>query len=257
MNILMYKELREKFGNDQARIKIFRKIWKRKAILRRIYFDKWDKMMKFSKKGKTLEVGSGPGTFKEYCPKAISLDVVANPWIDVVSDGRHIPFKDNSIDTIIFVDVLHHMTDPIFFLQEAQRVLKNGGRLIFEEPYISKLSHIIYSLHHEGMDMDCDRRNYKLDSQKKALEADLAVATIMFGRDFNRVKKTIPMLKLVYLNKCDFFFHFLYGNFSYQQIIPSFFYHPLKLLEKILGNFKELMAFKIMVVFEKRKSLST
>lgn len=252
MKFLMYKELQEKFEDDQARLLIFRKIWKRKPILRKIYFDKWDKMMSFAKQGKILEIGSGPGNFKQYCPEAILLDVVPSPWIDVVGDGRHLPFKTKSLDTIIFVDVLHHMADPLFFLQEAQRVLKKGGRLIFEEPYVSKFSHLVYHFHHEGLDMDCDKRNYKLDSRKKALEADLAIATVMFGRDFKRIKKMIPKLKLIHLEKYDFFFHLLYGNFSYKQLIPSFFYQPLRMTEKALSPLKELFAFKILVVFEKQ-----
>ncbi len=253
MKLLMYKELQDNFDNDQARIKIFRKIWRKKKILRKIYFDKWDRMMGFARKGKILEIGSGPGVFKEYCPNAILLDIVSNPWIDVVSDGLNLPFKNDSIATIIFVDVLHHMVDPLYFLREAQRVLEPGGRLIFEEPYVSKLSYLVFKTHHEGMSLDCDKNDYKLDTKKKALEADLAVPTIMLGRDFERVKKLIPRLKLVYLDKYDYFFHLLYGNFSYKQIIRSFLYQPLKNLEKKLGFLKEIFTFKILVVLEKKK----
>lgn len=253
MKLLMYKELQNNFNNDQARIKIFRKIWRRKKILRKIYFDKWDRMMSFARKGKILEIGSGPGVFKEYCPDAILLDIIHNPWIDVVGDGLSLPFKNNSIATIIFVDVLHHMVDPLYFLKEAQRILEPGGRLIFEEPYVSKFSYLVFKNHHEGMNLDCDKNDYKLDTKKKALEADLAMPTIMFGRDFERVKKITPQLKLVCLDKYDYFFHLLYGNFSYKQVIPSFLYQPLKNLEKKLGFLKEIFAFKILVVLEKKK----
>lgn len=251
MKFLMYKPLRAHFTNDQMRIKIFRKIWRKKKILRKIYFDKWKRMMNFAKKGKILEIGSGPGTFKEFCPEAILLDIVPNPWIDVVGDGLNLPFEDESIATIIFVDVLHHMAQPLYFLKEAQRVLEPGGRLIFEEPYVSKLSYLIYKIHHEGMNLNCDQNDYQLDPKKKALEADLAIPTIMFGRDFKRVKRMIPKLKLIYLDKYDYFSHLLYGNFSYKQLAPSFLYESLKTVEKSSGFLKDILAFKMLVVLEK------
>ncbi len=248
----MYKELRAHFGDDQMRIKIFRKIWRRKKVLRQIYFDKWTRMMRFAKKGRILEIGSGPGTFKAFCPQAILLDVVPNPWIDIVSDGRHLPFPNASIATIIFVDVLHHIADPIFFLQEVQRVLEKGGRLIFEEPYVSKFSYFIYKIHHEGMNLNCDQNDYRLDRGKKALEADLAMPTVMFGRDLRRIQKKIPRLKLVHLDQYDYFFHLFYGNFSYKQFLPAALYPPLRVLEQALPSLKNILAFKMLVVLEKR-----
>lgn len=252
MKWLMYKQLRDNFDSDKKRIKIFRRIWKRKKILRKIYFDKWTKMMSFAKKGKVVEIGSGPGTFKEFYPKVILMDIVKNPWIDVVGDGVKLPFKNSSIDTLIFVDVLHHMPDPIFFFQEAERVLTKKGRLIFEEPFISKLSYLIYRLHHEGLNMECYKNNYKLDPYKKALEADLAIPSVMFGKDFKRVKKYFPKLKLIFIDKYDYFFHVFYGNFSYQQILPDFLYEPLKRVEKLLGFMYNICAFKMLVVMEKK-----
>lgn len=247
----MYKELQNNFNSDKKRIKIFREIWRKKGILRRIYFDKWQKMMSFAKEGKVVEIGSGPGNFKDFYPKAILTDIVSNPWIDIVSDGVNLPFKNNEITTIIFVDVLHHMSDPIHFLKEAQRVLKSGGRLIFEEPYVSFLSHLVYKVHHEGLNMECDKNNYRQDPRKRALEADLAVPTVMFGRDYNRVKKFFPRLKLIHIDKYDYFFHLLYGNFSYKQLIPSFLFIPLKKIEEKLKFLKEIFSFKILVVLEK------
>lgn len=253
MKLLMYKELRDNFRSDKKRIQIFRKIWRRKAVLRRIYFDKWSKMMSYAdKKGKVLEIGSGPGMFKQFCPRAVLLDVIKNPWIDVVGDGVHLPFRKSSIETIIFVDVLHHVRDPIAFLKEAQRVLKPGGRIIFEEPYVSKFSYWVYRFHHEGLDSNCDKKNYQLDTSKKALEADLAIPTIMFGRDFKRVMRLVPGFKLIKKEKGDYFLHLLFGNFSYHQFLPSFMYRPLQLVEKKTKFFDNILSFKILIVMEKR-----
>jgi SAM-dependent methyltransferase len=39
-------------------------------------------------------------------------------------NGRVIPYPDNSVDVIIFVDVLHHTHDARFLLREAARVTR-------------------------------------------------------------------------------------------------------------------------------------
>jgi len=41
-------------------------------------------------------------------------------------DGLNIPFDDNSVDTVTFVDVLHHATDAYRVLQEAGRVARKS-----------------------------------------------------------------------------------------------------------------------------------
>lgn len=39
-------------------------------------------------------------------------------------DGRVLPYKDRSVDTVMFVDVLHHTLDPMILLREAARVTR-------------------------------------------------------------------------------------------------------------------------------------
>ena len=37
-------------------------------------------------------------------------------------DGKSIPFDDDSFDTVMLIDVLHHTTDPLSLLLEASRI---------------------------------------------------------------------------------------------------------------------------------------
>jgi SAM-dependent methyltransferase len=41
-------------------------------------------------------------------------------------DGKKIPFQDNSFDTVIVIDVLHHTDDPKQLMREMKRVAKKN-----------------------------------------------------------------------------------------------------------------------------------
>lgn len=57
-------------------------------------------------------------------------------------DGRLLPFKDNTFDCVMIVDVLHHVTDPDFIIKEAERVTENLI-VIKDHYYASKLDFAI------------------------------------------------------------------------------------------------------------------
>lgn len=61
------------------------------------------------------------------------LDDPRNSWLEV--DGLHIPFGDNSFDTVIIANVLHHLKPAHIrdVIAENLRVLTPGGMLIVTE----------------------------------------------------------------------------------------------------------------------------
>jgi SAM-dependent methyltransferase len=44
----------------------------------------------------------------------------------LIYDGETLPFDDRSFDVVLFVDVLHHTTDPMALLREAVRVTRSS-----------------------------------------------------------------------------------------------------------------------------------
>lgn len=59
--------------------------------------------------------------------------------IDVFADGRRLPIRERSIDTVLALEVLEHMPDPDACLREIDRVLKADGRLLLTVPFVAPL----------------------------------------------------------------------------------------------------------------------
>ena len=48
----------------------------------------------------------------------------------IIADGRHLPFPDESFDSVILGEVLEHVEEPKELLKEAKRVLRPNGLII-------------------------------------------------------------------------------------------------------------------------------
>ena len=58
---------------------------------------------------------------------------------DLFGDGQCLPFSEACFDAVIALDVLEHLPAPIQCIQEAARVLKTGGQLILQTPFLYPL----------------------------------------------------------------------------------------------------------------------
>ena len=82
--------------------------------------------------GRILDVGCGDGSLDrlimdQHPVQIEGLDVLRRPHTHIpvtLFDGTHMPYADNSVDAVLFVDVLHHTPDPMQLLREAQRVAR-------------------------------------------------------------------------------------------------------------------------------------
>lgn len=110
-------------------------------------------------KGKTLDVGAGRCyVAKEIQTKNRGVEVICIDIADfnktdlkfILYDGKHIPFKDNSFDTLLLIYVLHHVTNPVELLKESIRVCK-GNIIITEDPagsFLVKAFDYLYNKYH-------------------------------------------------------------------------------------------------------------
>src|SRR5688572_24839593 len=72
---------------------------------------------------KILEIGSGVSPLQRFYRNVITSDVLELDYLDYVFDCHFIdrfdPIADESMDVIALTNVLHHLKDPIDFLNKA------------------------------------------------------------------------------------------------------------------------------------------
>jgi len=229
-----------------------REIWKSKAVLRKLYLGWCEAIGKALRPGETLELGGGSGNLKEFFPHAISSDVIFLPWLDAVMDGHRLPFKDRSLDNILLFDVLHHLAAPAVFFEEAERTLKQRGRIVMVEPYISPVSAIVYRFFHpEGMKWGQEPFRAAGGSDKKPFDSNQAVPTLIFEKYRDEFKRRYPDLEILRRDRTDFLMYPLSGGFHHPSLCPPLLWSSLEYGERLLRPLSRFLAFRLFVVLEK------
>src|SRR6202034_1257229 len=95
-----------------------------KPLIRRCY-ELWYKLLlqdadSAPNRGQIIELGSGGSFLSELRPGILRSDVCTGD-VDIVFDGRALPFRDNSVRALLLTHVFHHIPDVAAFLAEARR----------------------------------------------------------------------------------------------------------------------------------------
>jgi SAM-dependent methyltransferase len=233
-----------------------RKIWKRKKILRRIYREWYTLLMAHAREGNIVELGSGAGHLAEQYSGILSSDIIPCPWINIVCDATSMPFKEESIHSLMLIDVLHHLGDIQSFFREVERVLKINGRLIMLEPYISPLSFFIYRCFHQepvvfNVDVFAKRSSDIQNHKKEPFDSNSAIPTILFKREEKRFKVEYPRLQIIKKDLLTFFLYPLSGGIKHRSFIPNWSFSIIGFIEKLMRPVAKLFAFRIFIVIEK------
>lgn len=240
-----------------------RRIWEQKSILRRVYNEEFfARLLAFRKpNGLSVEVGAGPGFFKQFAPDIVSTDLIWCPWLDAIADAQQLPFRSNSVANVFGLDMLHHLATPMTFLGEVSRVLVPGGRLILVEPWITPFSYFIFRfLHQERCDLS--ETPWIVNPSGEALEklafdGNQAIPYLLFGpRHRSSTLGSLPELKLLALEPFCLFAYLLSGGFKPMNLLPESLYPALSKFERATSPlWRRVAALRVLLVLE--KSIST
>lgn len=234
----------------------YRARWESKPVLRAVYTDYYRRMTASCRSGRTLEIGAGSGNLKSFLSDVVSTDLLPAPWLDAVADAQSLPFREGSFANIVMFDVLHHLVAPVRFFREAERLLQPGGRIVMVEPAITPISWIFYRFFHpEIVDMGVDPLLVveACGADRDPFEGNQAVPTLIFGRFARRFEREFPELRVSRCERLSLFAYPLSGGFRAATFLSERVVAPLLRLEDtLLPWLGPLMAFRLMVVLERR-----
>ncbi len=234
-----------------------RRTWNEKKIIRVIYTE-WYRMMLADlsqQPGPTVELGGGGGNFKAFKPDVLTSDIDPQPWLDLVFDAHQMPFADDNVANLVMVDVLHHLANPVLFLNEAYRVLQPGGRLLMLEPYPSPFSLPVYRrFHPEPFMFDVDYFSEDNEViQKDPWESNQAIPYLLFFKHYKTFQQRFgAKFAVVKRERLSTVLYPASGGFENKALIPDALIPAFRALEKLLTPLRPLLAFRCYVVLEKK-----
>jgi len=180
-----------------------------------------------------LEVGSGTSPLKQFLSNVVTSDVLDLDYLDLVFDCHEIDklgaIKDESLDIITLTNVLHHLKNPIAFLNRAAKKLKSGGKVIATEPFFSFLSTPIFKyLHHEPVNFLISQP--ELGKVRGPLvSANIALPWLIFFRRHEWLQRLNENFDIATLSTRPFsaLSYMATGGISRKLPIPHFVYRSL------------------------------
>ena len=104
-----------------------------------------DELIKVCDKPKVLVIGGGArgaGTDDLWSHPGVqihSVDIYASSTVDVVCDGHYLPLDSDYYDGVWIQAVLEHVVEPQKVVSEIYRVLKSGGLVYAETPFMQQV----------------------------------------------------------------------------------------------------------------------
>lgn len=104
--------------------------------------------------GEGLVLDCGAGMRNTYYANVVNYEIVPYDSTDVLGVAEELPFRDDSFDAVLCLNVLEHVKDPFRVARELMRVLKPGGELMVVAPFLQPLHgypHHYFNMTREGL----------------------------------------------------------------------------------------------------------
>lgn len=238
--------------DDPENIHCLRQIIRRKPFLFKTYQSFYQELLskvRGSARGKWVELGSGASFLKSYAPQLVTSDVLPYSGVDLVFSALEMPFKEESVDAFLMIDVLHHIKDSRQFFREAERCLLPGGKIVMIEPANTAWSRLIYkNFHHEPFN---ERGDWGFEEGGPLSGANMAIPWIVFCRDRNEFLTEFPALRVRSIHIHTPLIYLLSGGLSMRQLLPSWTYRFVRFLEWLLSPINQYIGLFMTIEIEK------
>jgi SAM-dependent methyltransferase len=85
------------------------------------------------------EMGNGVEALYAGEPTVIAFDVYGTALTQFIADAHQIPLRDGTVDAVVIQAVLEHVLDPGEVVREIHRVLRPGGLVYAETPFLQQV----------------------------------------------------------------------------------------------------------------------
>lgn len=149
-----------------------------------------------------------------------------NPHLDIVADlNKALPLESELYETIILSDVLEHIMEPLNLISEMERLLKPGGHILMNVPFLYWIHESPYDFHRYtqfGLQGYFDKTTLKV----KEIEPYGGILEVL-GDILGKTIIYLPVIGKILSKACQSFFYFLSNKTSFGS----------KLKFKTLSNF--------------------
>jgi SAM-dependent methyltransferase len=165
-----------------------------------------------------VEIGSGSSYISELRPGIITSDVTPGN-VDMVLDGRELPFASQSVRALLLTHVFHHIPDVGSFLREAARVLVPGGVISMVDETHTPFARFFFGVFHPEP-YDGKAATWTFPAGHTMLDSNQALAWMVFFRDRDKLRELAPALKLEHWRYLPWMSYLLSGGVNLRSFIP-------------------------------------
>jgi SAM-dependent methyltransferase len=165
-----------------------------------------------------VEIGSGSSFLHELRPGIITSDIVPGA-VDLVVDGRELPFADNSVRALFLTHVFHHIPDVERFLREASRVLVPSGVVSIVDETHTRFARFFFDKVHPEPYND-QAADWSFPAGHTMLDSNQALSWMVFFRDRQRFESVAPNLALEQWRYLPWFAYLMSGGVNLRSLVP-------------------------------------
>lgn len=228
--------------------------WKASPALRYIYGRFYQRALEWIGQGPCLELGSGIGAGRAFIADLVTSDLVHTRFVDRAEDCYAITPHPDGWAGLLAIDVFHHLTEPMRFLQSAANALRPGGRLVLIEPAATLVAGPLYQIFHDEPMRPGELKppfSFAVDENGEFANMGMGVALFLHHRAWLEARCEEMGLRLVAVRFSDPLAYPLTGGYSGRQWLPEGGIRFLGRLEKVIPSFVcRLLGWRMTVVLE-------